>query len=61
MKNLEFKIEKILDDNFKTFGLNSTPLKEQLRSSIINEIKRDYNNNLINLLEFCKIVEKEKN
>lgn len=61
MNNLNFRLEKLLDVNFKAIGLDSIQFRDHLKKEIISELTRDYNNNLINLLEFCKIVEKEKN
>lgn len=61
MNNLEYRLENLLDSNFKAIGLNSIQFKDHIKKEILNEFKKEYNNNLINLLEFCKIVEKEKN
>lgn len=61
MEDLKKKIKHVIDLNFDAVGINSNHLKLEMANQII-KLCHDHNKkNLENLLDFCKIVEKEEN
>jgi hypothetical protein len=61
MNSFEKKIDYIIYNNLKNAEITSPTLQEQIKKELIKEFESEQNKNLINLLELCKIVEKEKN
>ena len=61
MNSIENKIDYIICNNLKSFGITSLELQNKIKQQLIKEFESEQNKNLINLLELCKIVEKEKN
>lgn len=60
MSELEKKINTIIKENLYSVGIISEDLSDKLSSKIINEFRRENKKNFENLLEFCKLVEKEE-
>lgn len=60
MSELEKKINTIIKENLYSVGIISEDLSDKLSSQIINEFRRENKKNFENLLEFCKLVEKEE-
>ena len=61
MNSIESKIDFIIYNQLRSYGINSTELQDKLKKEIIKEIDQELDKNLINLLEICKIVKNEKN
>jgi len=60
MKELETKISKILEEHFNIVGIQSKVMVNEISSEILTQVKSHNKKNLENLLEFCKLVEKEE-
>ncbi len=61
MNSFENKISYIIYNNLNSDDTASVVLKEKIKKELILEFESEQDKNLINLLELCKIVEKEKN
>ncbi len=61
MNSFENKISYIIYNNLNSDNTVSVVLKEKIKKELILEFQSEQDKNLINLLELCKIVEKEKN
>jgi hypothetical protein len=61
MNSIENKISYIIYNNLNSDDTVSIVLKEKIKKELILEFQSEQDKNLINLLELCKIVEKEKN
>lgn len=60
MKELEYNFKRIIDVNFESVGIESDELKKKIVLELSIEVQKIQRKNLQNLLEFCKIVEKEE-
>ena len=61
MENLKRKIIQILDNNLNDKNLNFIDLQFKIADEIMKEIVNNQNDNYNNILDFCEIVDEEKN